>query len=254
MIWLIGGTSESVIIAKLITEYKLNCIISVTTDNARNLYESISPAHIFVGKLSGVAILNFLQRYDVTSVIDCSHPFASQISQSVITVCQSLNISYLRFDRPKIQNFSPNYLGTFVPNFESLVDKDSPLEGKTVLLTIGANYLPIFKNYQSSAILYARILPYPKSLSLAYEGGFSCDRIIALRPPITKELEKALWQLWNIEIVVTKAGGKAGGEDIKYQVAKELNVPLIIISRPQINYPVKTSSLRDVKKFIQQLQ
>ena len=50
---------------------------------------------------------------------------------------------------------------------------------------------------------------------MAIAAGFTTDKIIAIRPPINKELEQALWQQWQISLVVTKASAKAGGEDIK---------------------------------------
>ena len=249
MIWLIGGTSESVIIGKLIAQNQGNFIVSVTTDNARNLYQSIASCQIFVGKLSLLTIPDFIQRHHITKVIDCSHPFASQISRSVINICQYFQLPYLRYERPCIAPISPLVTFTFSP--DSLVSENSPLKGKRVLLTIGAKYLYIFQDYHSRAALFTRILPYPQSLNLAYQAGFSCDRIIALRPPLSQDIEKALWQLWNIEIVVTKAGGKAGGQEIKYRVAQELNTPLIVISRPQITYPQVTSNLDSVKAFAQ---
>lgn len=87
-------------------------------------------------------------------------------------------------------------------------------------------------------------------MALAEKAGFGCDRIIAIRPPLSLELEKALWQLWGIEMVVTKAGGKAGGEDIKYQLAEELNIPLVVIKRPSLNYPLMAKSVEDVKEFL----
>jgi precorrin-6A/cobalt-precorrin-6A reductase len=250
MIWLIGGTSESVVVAKLIAQHQLNFIVSVTTDNACRLYDSIAVCQVFASKLTQNMIVNFIHQYNITTIVDCSHPFAQEISQSVIAVCQSLNLPYLRYERPEVDIADSHSLITSVASLESLVRDNSPLQGKRVLLTIGAKYLPLFRHYQSSAWLYTRILPYPQSLKLAYQGGFTCDRIIALRPPISKELEKALWQLWQIEVVVTKAGGKAAGEDIKYQVAQALNVHLIVIPRPQVNYPQSTSNLGDVQKFI----
>lgn len=249
MIWLIGGTSESITIAQLLAQDQLNFIISVTTDNARNLYQSIPFCQIFVGKLSLLTIPDFLQTHSITKVIDCSHPFASQISQSVISICQYFQIPYLRYERPSITPSASKI--SLISAANSLVSHNSILQGKRVLLTIGAKYLNIFQAYQAQATLYARILPYPQSLNLAYQAGFSCDRIIALRPPLSQALEKALWQLWNIEIVVTKAGGKAAGEDLKYQVAEELNIPLIVISRPQITYPQVTNDPNDVRVFLQ---
>ncbi|MGK7895867.1 MAG: precorrin-6A/cobalt-precorrin-6A reductase, partial [Xenococcus sp. (in: cyanobacteria)] len=88
------------------------------------------------------------------------------------------------------------------------------------------------------------------SLQTALDAGFSSDRIIALRPPINPELEIALWRQWDISLVVTKASGKPGGEDIKQQVANKLGIPLIAIARPAICYPQQTSCLEEVVIFL----
>ena len=64
------------------------------------------------------------------------------------------------------------------------------------------------------------------------------------------EMEKALWQLWDIEVVVTKAGGKGGGEDIKYQTAQELNIPVIVMTRPHINYPQVIQDFNLIKQYL----
>jgi precorrin-6A/cobalt-precorrin-6A reductase len=64
-------------------------------------------------------------------------------------------------------------------------------------------------------------------------------------------LEKALWQQWDISLVVTKASGAAGGEAIKRQVAAELGIPLIVIARPVVEYPQQTSDLEAALEFCQ---
>ena len=60
-----------------------------------------------------------------------------------------------------------------------------------------------------------------------------------------------MWQQWQISLVVTKASGKAGGEDIKREVARELDIPLVVITRPQIIYPQQTDCLDEAIAFCQ---
>jgi precorrin-6A/cobalt-precorrin-6A reductase len=50
--------------------------------------------------------------------------------------------------------------------------------------------------------------------------------------------------------VVTKASGTAGGEDLKINLAQQLNLPLIIITRPVIDYPQVTQSINDGMEFV----
>lgn len=250
MIWLIGGTSESVVIAKLLTTHNQKFIITVTTTTAVQLYQSVGKQEIFVGKLTETTMMEFIKQHQITRVIDASHPFAVNISEGVIKVCQNLELPYLRYERPCIKIPNETSFITVIPSLSSLVTENSPLKNKRVLLTIGANFLHLFAEFHHQAQLYTRILPYHDSIALAYQSGFDCDRIIAMRPPFNFALEKALWELWNIEIVVTKAGGKAGGEEIKYEVAKALGISLIVIERPTLYYPLITHQLKNISQFI----
>ena len=127
-------------------------------------------------------------------------------------------------------------------NFDTLLAGDY-LAGKRVLLTVGYRPLARFRPWQNRATLFARILPSMAALEAALAAGFTSDRLIALRPPISTEVEEALWRQWNISLVVAKASGQAGGEDIKRQLAALLGIPLVIINRPHLLYPQQTSDL-----------
>ena len=90
------------------------------------------------------------------------------------------------------------------------------------------------------------------ALEAAIAAGFAADRLIALRPPISPDLEKALWQQWRITRVVAKASGQPGGELTKRQIAAELGVQLILIQRPTLAYPQQTADLQAVVQFCRQ--
>ncbi|MGL5034266.1 MAG: cobalt-precorrin-6A reductase [Microcystaceae cyanobacterium] len=253
-IWLIGGTTESVILARAIALQNLPYIITVTTPEAINLYRDIKNINIQVGQLDQTAIAYFLNKQNIQAIVDASHPFATVISENVIKLAQELNIPYLRFERNSLQHL--NSLSVLkksvfnLPNFETLLTGNY-LTNQRVLLTVGAKNLPLFKSWQSKATLFARILPRLNSLQIALDAGFTPERIMALRPPYSKELEIALWQQWQISLVVSKASGEMGGENLKQQVSEALNIPLIIIERPSVNYPQQTQNLEDVIKFCQ---
>lgn len=248
-VWLIGGTSESVAIAELLTNKLIPVIVTVTTTNAQNLYSENDYLKIIVGKIETENIAKFIKEHQIRVIIDASHPFAVNISTSVISIAQKYSYPYLRYERSQVKSTESNLI--YVNSLSSLIDSNL-LTGKRVLLTIGSNHLHFFQDYQSQATLFTRILPYTESLEKALQGGFTCDRIIAIRPPLNYELEKALWKLWQIEIVVTKAGGKQGGEDLKQKLAKESGISLIIIKRPQLNYPLVTEKIEFVLTYCSQ--
>jgi precorrin-6A/cobalt-precorrin-6A reductase len=258
-IWLIGGTSESAEIAKLLANSEIPCTISVTTEAAKSLYPIVPSLRIWVGNLDNIQVEAFLQKQEIVAILDASHPYAVQISQLAISAAEPQNIPYLRYERQALENIEltaklpiiSNNLILKLPNWETLLNGNYLTE-KRVLLTIGYRPLILFQSWQNKCTLFARILPAAPSLTAAIEAGFTPDRLIAIRPPISLELEKALWQHWQISLVISKASGTPGGEDIKRKVATELGIPLIIIDRPFLDYPQQTNDLAKVVEFCQQ--
>lgn len=247
-VWLIGGTQESAILAQAIAQSQIPCIISVTTESAKCLYPESEYLTIWVGKLEKHQINQFVTNHHINRILDASHPYAVEISQLAIAISQTYNIPYLRYERPVI-NSQPSDQIQYLDSLETLL-KANYLQGKRVLLTLGYRSLSAFAQWQDQAILFARILPSAVALNAALKAGFTPDRIMALRPPLSLELEQALWQHWQISLVVTKASGTAGGEDIKINLAQQLNLPLIIITRPVIDYPQVTDSINDGMEFV----
>ena len=245
-IWLIGGTSESAKLANLLAANRLPCLITVTTESARGLYPQSPYLEVRVGKLDGKQINSLFREQNIRRIIDSSHPYAIEISQLAIAAASQYQLPYLRYERPTVGEQG----GEKLDSFSTLV-QGNYLLGQRVLLSIGYKALPLFKPWQNKATLFARILPSLASLQVALEAGFTNHRLVAIRPPLTRELERALWQQWEISLVVTKASGQAGGEVMKRSLAKELSIPLITIARPQIDYPQKTSNLEEVLKFCQ---
>ncbi|MDJ0704721.1 MAG: precorrin-6A/cobalt-precorrin-6A reductase [Leptolyngbyaceae cyanobacterium MO_188.B28] len=145
--------------------------------------------------------------------------------------------------KSKIQNLKSKIPTPLIlDSFDALLAGDY-LAGERVLLTVGYRTLGQFQPWQNRAALFARILPSMAALEAALAAGFTPDRLIALRPPISADMEEALWRQWNISLVVTKASGQAGGEDIKRKLAAKLGIQLAIISRPHLLYPQQTSDL-----------
>lgn len=242
-LWLIGGTSESAALAGAIATLQIPFTVTVTTASAKGLYPAnCRQLEIRVGQLNHTTIQQFLQEQNIGAILDASHPHAAEISRLAIATSRQQNIPYLRYERPQIQELdktTPESDVLHLDSFDTLVSGDY-LAGQRVMLTLGYRTLPKFKIWQNRAVLFARILPSLVSLEVALNSGFTGDRIIAIRPPISAELEASLWQQWEISLAVTKASGNAGGEGMKRQVARELNVPLIIIDRPKISYPQYT--------------
>lgn len=261
-LWLIGGTQESrFIVAQILTHAATDAVpsllISVTTEAARQLYPQHPSITVWVGKLLPKQADSFISDHHVGAILDASHPFARAISQLAIALAQRHQLPYLRYERPQVgndQTESPRLDAArrpgniILPNLEALLAGPYLAQERT-LLTLGYRMLAGFASWQSQAHLCVRILPSQTALAAALDAGFTPDRIVALRPPISAALEKSLWQQWQITQVVTKASGRAGGEDQKQAIAAELGIRLIRLARPVVIYPRQTSQLDEAVEF-----
>ncbi len=249
--WLIGGTSESRQLAEALALLKLPCTVTVTTESARSLYPSVPTLRVLVGRLHPEQVGQFLQQEQIVAILDASHPYARDISQVAIGAAGSRQISYLRYERAAIDLTFEDAKVIYLDSFDTLISGDY-LHGKRVMLTVGYKPLALLGQCSNRSTLFARILPSIASIDAAIAAGIKPERIIAIRPPVNAELERVLWRQWEISLVVTKASGAAGGEDIKRTVAAELGIPLIVITRPNIDYPQQTSDFSVVLEFCRQ--
>ena len=250
-IWLIGGTSDSVTVAQNLAASAIPFVVTVTTATAKALYAD--SAVVVVGCMDRAMMRSLCLQNQIEAVVDASHPYAVEVSTQAIAVATELHLPYLRYERSNCATTAvQNNSAIELDSFDRLL-AGNYLDRQRVLLTVGCKVLPQFQPWQNKAILFARVLPKMASLETALNAGFTSDRLIALRPPLNLALEKALWQQWQISLVVTKASGRAGGEDLKRQVAKDLGISLIVITRPVITYPQQTSDIKEVLNFCRQL-
>ena len=243
MLWLIGGTQESRAIAQVLSAHSYPWVVTVTMPSAVQLYEGL-PGKVMVGILTPERLAFFLQEQVIDAIVDASHPFATVISRQAMAT----GLPYLRFERPEIPIEPPAQL---LPDFAQVLQPQY-LGGHRVLLTVGVKTLPLFTPWHSQAKLWARILPTQEAKEQALQAGFAPECLIPARLPITYEQEYQLWQRLQIDTVITKASGEAGGVAIKQAVAKALGVRLMVIARPPIVYPRQTDDLGVVQAFCEQ--
>jgi len=271
-VWLIGGTSESALLAEALAKAKVPFVVTVATESARGLYAET--ARVAVGALAVSEMTEFVRAWDVRCVLDASHPFADVVSRQAILLCQGSAIAlikdqykdqaedstqenelaYLRYERSAVSAPSPAVAqnpGDSAICVDSLYEliKTDILQHQRVLFTVGYRYLAKFAPLRQTSALFARVLPSVEAISGAIAAGFSSKEIIALRPPVSSAVEAALWQQWNITCVVAKASGAAGGEKVKRAIAAELGVQLVLITRPQMTYPNQTNSVPAAVEF-----
>ncbi|MEG1978794.1 MAG: precorrin-6A/cobalt-precorrin-6A reductase, partial [Cetobacterium sp.] len=74
--------------------------------------------------------------------------------------------------------------------------------------------------------------------------------IIAMQGPFSKELNVAMMRQLDIKYMISKKGGNTGGEKEKLDATLEVGAKSILLSRPEIEYPLEFSNLLELLKYM----
>jgi cobalt-factor III methyltransferase len=245
LLWLFSGTSDGNQIAKDLIAKNCCLKVFVATEYGRNVAAQTLPLEMIqAGRLTVDDIFES-GRIDVPEkVIDATHPFAMEVSKNLMEFCRVRKIPYIRFERPEESIEGDNVY--FVENVEQAAEKAKTI-GKQILLTLGSKNIDPFLCEEFRGRISIRMLPDPQLIQDLLSKGVSPDRIIAIQGPFSISSNKALMVDRSIDCLVTKSSGKEGGVKDKIAAARELDISVIVIKRPDMNYP---ASFSDQNKMI----
>ena len=231
-ILLLSGTSEGPPLARALLAAGFKVRATVTREEARqNLFGPLlQEVLVEVRGFTDEALTAFLAQREADLVLDATHPFAVRITRLAHAVCLRLGVPYVRYERPDI----PPPVGTRVVSSFSQAAEILPEVGSRVLLTIGAKQLKHFVPLLGRLQLFARILPSVLSIQQALAAGFTQDQLLCLRPPFSREFNRAILQEYKIRVLVTKASGREGGVEEKLLAAGDLGIAVVMIRRPEL--------------------
>ncbi|MEB1806462.1 MAG: precorrin-6A reductase [Bacillaceae bacterium] len=251
MIYVIAGTSDARELAITLRDAAYNIIASVVTDNAAI---SLREANIetVVGRLTAEEMTVFIEQRGIEMIVDASHPFAEEASKNAVEASRISGVPYIRYEREEYQGQTGKI--THVSSYKEAALLAKEKKG-TVMLTTGSKTLQIFTEHLlnvNGVRLIARMLPRKDNMEKCEELGVEQKNIVAIQGPFSKELNIALFKQYNVTLMITKESGKVGSVDEKVEAAKELNIPIVMISRPKIDYGIVCRSYQDVLETINQ--
>lgn len=250
MILLLGGTIDSREIAQKLKKNKIDFITTTVSEYGKFLAEEFS-TNVVQKTMNEDELVNFIKENKISVIIDATHPFARIISENAVKASQKSNIIYLRYERPEVLLEQKKNI-FFVENINEASEKAMDI-GENILLTIGSRGLRDFKELVKNKNVYARVLPESYSLKACEEAGITAGKIIAMQGPFSKEFNKLLIKEKNINLIITKESGKAGGVDEKISSALDSEINIIIIKRPEVIYPVIFNNIDDLIKKIMEV-
>lgn len=238
LLLLIAGTTEGRELFNRLKGTGVKMAVSFLTDYGIDLLMSANDSNteLLKGPLDKQRLINLIQGKKITKIIDASHPFAVEISKNAMEAARDRGVDYLRFERPP--SILPEHpLIKRVRGFQEAAE-EAVRYGKAIFLTIGVRNLePFVSQAKKHGIeVIARILPMESSLKICREKGLKPSQIIALQGSGSRELNKELLKSFCAGVLVTKDSGTAGGAAAKIEAAVDLNIPVIFIERPHLDY------------------
>jgi precorrin-6x reductase len=251
-VWVFSGTADGNALARELIAQQHRVIVSTASEYGRELVETDVPgASVVSGRIGHMARLQLMKDRAARAIVDATHPFAKEISSQLQTLATELAIPYLRYERPSApkSSFARYHSSTEAAAVEALK------LGKRIFLATGVKDLLTFVQTPSAdqAEWFVRITPEKNSLEQALAAGIPRSHICAMQGPVSQQLNVALWKEWQIDCVITKESGDAGGFSEKLEAARELGIRLIVIERPAIDYPVVCTAFPDVAHALERL-
>ncbi len=227
-----GGTTEGRKLCEYLSAKKIDTIGFVATEYGKELIKSNKYLKVYVGRLDENEMEQKLREESPTFVVDATHPYAIEVTANIKMACWNQNIQYIRLKREE----------TEIKEFDSAIVVQSAKEAaewlldKTgnILLTIGSKEMEEFLNLPDFANrIYARILPMASMIAKWEERGLTGRHLIGMQGPFSENMNRAMIEEFQIQYLVTKESGKAGGFIEKRNAAQKTGCKLIIIQRPQ---------------------
>ena len=244
-ILIMGGTKDGIEISKRLREMGFYTITTTKTDYGSKLAEKFSDM-VISRESTDKTLKDIVREYNISILIDATHPFAVNASKSAMDVSRECNIPYIRYERPQRRYKDAIY----VKDFEEASKVALEISKKNILYLGGIKNLKTVVEIIGRDRLIARVLPIsvPEALKL-----LPSKNVIGMEGVFSKELNKYIILDYNCDVVITKDSGDAGGLNEKVLGAREANAKVIIVERPKLDYPLLFNSVEDLLDYIKNI-
>ena len=259
MIGFVLGTGEGREILSFINKYTDEIVVSTATEYGYEIYKEFKAKHFNYKPLNEEEFKELIKKFGITVFVDATHPYASEVSKTLINVCKEMKIDYIRYERKSFfDNLSRNNIEKegskedviFVEAYEELQEVFNKIEGNILNTTGSNNALKIESLKGENNRIIHRILPSPKIISKLLDNGISMENIIAIKGPFGLEINNGIIKEYNIKALITKDSGEEGGMKEKIDSALLNNVKIIVIKRPKMAYGIEFNDIKEMLNFI----
>ena len=177
-------------------------VVSTATEYGGELAMQDCPGvAVWAGRQGMEARRQALVGRQASMIVDATHPFATLISEQLMTLSSELAIPYIRYERPSAT--IPKELLSSVKICNSMQEAAQLAIslGKRIFLATGSKDSATFLQAQEAEQRqwFTRITPEPALIKRAIELGIPRAHICAMQGPFSEAINIALWQDWQID-------------------------------------------------------
>ncbi len=249
MIGLILGTSEGKKILRLLNKYTDDIFISTATEYGGELLKDYKYKVMNTKPLDLYGLMEEINKNQIHILLDASHPYAEIITKNALEACSRLNVTFVRYERPKSKKYDDEHV-VFVKDYEELYLKIKDIKG-AILNTTGSTNVDKFMDMNLNSRVIHRVLPSTKVMERCFALGVDTENIIAIKGPVSEKLNCSFIKEYNAEAIILKDSGAQGGTDEKIKAAIFMGITAFVIERKLIEVPNTFSSEESVVEFIQ---
>ena len=235
MILVFGGTTEGRKTVEVLEESGSPYYYSTKTGEQEL---SLQNGQRLDGALDAEAMKAFIKAHDIRLIVDASHPFATQLHQTILDVSAALQIPIIRYERI----YPPRD-----PDLEWIEDySQMPTDIHTLLATTGVQSISKLKYLEAKGIkVFYRILPRESSIALAKKLGAQEDQLCFFEDGKTIDVEA--------DAILLKESGLSGGFQEKVEAAKTKGMRILVLKRPAINFKHSVNGPYGLRRAVEEL-
>ncbi len=243
MFLVFGGTTEGKKVAGLLDQIGESYIYSTKTDAPVKI-----SGQLITGAKDTQQIIQLCKENYIKLIFDAAHPFATELHKNIASAAKDLTIPCVRFERvfPIIK---PGKHIRFFSSWKELTTALSQSTYKNILALTGVQTIPHYKLLKKDQECFFRILPTQQSKTLATKFEIDEKHILAKQPNGDVNELINLIQETKAEVITSKESGDSGFISSKIEAAKQLNIPLCILQRPEL--PEYDYTVDSVKSLLQ---
>jgi precorrin-6A/cobalt-precorrin-6A reductase len=234
MILILGGTGDAHRLAQALQAAGVEFVVSLAGITRQ------VPARSYPVRTGGFGgadgLVEYLEKKEITGVIDATHPFAENISRSAVEAAKAADVPLIRFVRPEWD----------ASGFQCVPDIDAAARAlpnrSRAFLTVGGKSRESFVPRSDVWFLFRGVDPM--------DNPFAQGEALVQRPPFTLEFEVALMKTHRISHLITK---NAGGDQTRAKIdaATQLGIPVIMVERPVLPVVESASTVSDVLRWVE---